>query len=93
MAGFPKDSSLGVSMDILKTNTLKAHTGPRTVLGRPTPKGVERFQNRSAESFYYGVALRKQLNLKGVVFYEDRFAKIHVSSHIQTHTPFVAGSY
>ena len=40
MADFP---SLGISMDILKTNTLKTHTDPHTVRGRPTLKDVERF--------------------------------------------------
>ena len=47
MADFPKDSSLGVSMDILKTNTLKTHADPHTVRSTPTPKDVERFRNRS----------------------------------------------
>ena len=35
MADFPKDSSLDVSMDVLKTNTLRTHT---------TLKGVMRFR-------------------------------------------------
>ena len=47
MADFSKDSSLGISMDILKTNALKTHTDPRTVRDRPTLKDVERFRNRS----------------------------------------------
>ena len=47
MADFPKDSSLGISMDILKTNTLKTHTDAHTVRGRQTLKDVERFRNRS----------------------------------------------
>ena len=47
MADFPKDSSLGISMDIFKINTLKAHTEPDTVRGRPTLKDVKRFRNRS----------------------------------------------
>ena len=47
MADFPKDSSPGISMDILKTNTLKTHTDPHTVRGTPTLKVVERFRNRS----------------------------------------------
>ena len=47
MADFPKDSSLGVSMDILKTYTLETHTDPHTVRGTPTLKDVERFRNRS----------------------------------------------
>ena len=33
---------------------------------------------RSANSCYSGVAHRKQHNLQNAVFYEDRFAKIHV---------------
>ena len=36
VADFPTDSSLGVNMDILKINTLKTHTDPQTVRGRPT---------------------------------------------------------
>ena len=47
MADFLKDSALGISMDILKTNTLKTRTDPHTVRGRPTLKDVERFRNRS----------------------------------------------
>ena len=47
MSDFPKDSSLDISMDILKTNTLKTHTDPHIVRGRPTLKHVERFRNRS----------------------------------------------
>ena len=46
MADLPKDLSLSVSMDILKTNTLKTHTDPLTVSGRPTLKDV-RFRIRS----------------------------------------------
>ena len=46
-ADFPKDSSLGISMDILKTNTVKKHTDPHTVRGRPALKDVERFRNRT----------------------------------------------
>ena len=46
MADFPKDSSLGVSMAILKTNTLKTHTDPHTVRGRPTLKDVERYSEQ-----------------------------------------------
>ena len=47
MADFPKDSSPGINMDILKTNTLKTHTDPHTVRGTPTIKDVERFRNKS----------------------------------------------
>ena len=47
MADFPKDLSLGMSMDILETNALKTHTDPHTVRGRPTLKDVECFWNRS----------------------------------------------
>ena len=45
MADYPKDSSLDVSMDILKTNTLKTHTDPHTVRGRQTLNDVEHFRN------------------------------------------------
>ena len=47
MADLPKDLSLSVSMDILKSNTLKTHTDPLTVSGRPTLKDVVRFRIRS----------------------------------------------
>ena len=79
VAGFQKDSSLGVSVDILKTNTLKTHTDPHTVRGRPTLKMSSVFgTGRSANSIYYRLALRKQHNLQNALFHEDRFAKIHV---------------
>ena len=79
MADFRKDLSLSVSMDIMKTNTLKTHKNPHTVRGRPKLKMCSVFgTGRSANSCYYGVALRKQHNLHNAVFYEDRFAKIHV---------------
>ena len=45
-----KDSSLGVSMDILKTNKLKTHTDPHTVHGRPTLKDPILGIGRSANS-------------------------------------------
>ena len=48
MADFPKDSLLGVSMDILKTYSLKTHTDPHTVRGRATLKDVERESNLRA---------------------------------------------
>ena len=77
MADFPKNSSLGVSMDILKTNTLKTHTDPHTVRGRPTLKDV-RFLIRSVGELH-GLTLCKQHNLQNAVFYEDGFVEIHVS--------------
>ena len=64
MAHFPKDSSLGESMGILKTNWLKTHTNPHTVCVRGRPTVKERFQTGwSANSCYYGLALRKHINL------------------------------
>ena len=74
MADFLKVSSLGVSTDNLKTNTLKTHTDQHIVRGRPTLKGT----GLSANSIYYGLALRQQHNLQNAVFYEDLLAKIHV---------------
>ena len=47
MADFPQYSSLGISMDILKTITLKTHRDPHTVRSRPLLKDVERFLNKS----------------------------------------------
>ena len=63
VADVPKDSSLGVSTDTLKTNTLKTHRDPHTIRGRPTLKDVERFWN----SIYYGLALRKKRYLQNAV--------------------------
>ena len=79
MADFPKVSSLGISVDILKTNVLKTHTDPHTVRGRPTIKDVERFRYRSVRELdLLWAPLFVNNNLQNAVFYEyeDRFAKI-----------------
>ena len=79
MADFPKDSSLGISMDIFKINTLKAHTEPDTVRGRPTLR-CQAFSEQVGPRtrFTMGSLFVKQRNLQNAVFYEyeDRFAKI-----------------
>ena len=54
MADFSKDSSLGVSMDILKTNTVKTYTDPHTVRGRPND--AQRFRNRTVHDLDLFVA-------------------------------------
>ena len=73
------DLSLGVSMNILKTSTLKKHVQTHTPFTTLKDVLISVFgTGRSANSIYFGLALRKQHNLQNAMFYEDCFAKIQV---------------
>ena len=86
MADFPKNSSLVVSMDILKTNTLKTHTDPHTVRGRPTLKDVERFRNRSVHELIDNIIYRMLCFMKTVL---QRFMSYTLISHTNAHAQFI----
>ena len=76
MGDFP---SLGISMNISKTNTLKTHTGPHTVRGRPTLQDVEPFSEQVGPRtrFIIGSLFVNNIIYRMLFYeYEDRFAKI-----------------
>ena len=75
MADFPKDSSLGVSIDILKTTTLKTHIHPNNVGGRPTLKDV-------GSSFVNNIIYRMLYFMKTVL---QRFMSCTLVSHPNAH--------